>query len=83
MGHCDLADIMLESGGYLAEFSSVRGGVCYRLFHKTSGREILRTPESEDALRENAFLYGNPVLPPPSPPPPPPQSHPRRRISFS
>ena len=66
MGHCDLADIMLESGGYLAEFSSVRGGVCYRLFHKTSGREILRTPESEDALRENAFLYGNPVLFPPN-----------------
>ena len=66
MARCNFADVVLESGGYLAEFSSARGGTCYRLYHKETRREILRTPESEEALRDNAFLYGNPVLFPPN-----------------
>ena len=61
MARCNFADVVLEGGGYLAEFSSARGGTCYRLYHKETRREILRTPESEEALRDNAFLYGNPV----------------------
>lgn len=66
MARCNFKDITLENGGYLAEFSSTRGGTCYRLYHKESGREILRTPKDEDALRENVFLYGNPALFPPN-----------------
>ena len=66
MKRCNFTDVTLEGGGYLAEFSSARGGTCYRLYHKESGREILRKPKNERALCDNAFLYGNPVLFPPN-----------------
>ena len=66
MAHCDFADIVLESGGYLAEFSSAMGAACYRLLHGESGREILRTPADKTALSGNAFVYGNPILFPPN-----------------
>lgn len=61
-----LTDIVLENREYRAEFSSARGATCFRLLHKPSGRDILRTPNSEDELRQNVFLYGNPALFPPN-----------------
>ena len=62
MGQCELCDVVLNGGGYVAEFSSLHGATCFRLYHVGSGREILRTPKNEESLRENVFLYGNPVL---------------------
>lgn len=66
MGKCNFSDVVLNSGGYIAEFSSQRGATCFRLFHERSGREILRFPEDEETFFENVFLYGNPVLFPPN-----------------
>ena len=66
MGQCELCDVVLNGGGYVAEFSSLHGATCFRLYHVGSGREILRTPKNEESLRENVFLYGNPVLFPPN-----------------
>lgn len=61
-----ITDIRLENSAYIAEFSARYGGNCYRLFHKQSGRELLRTPCFEQALREEIYLYGNPILFPPN-----------------
>ncbi len=59
-------DITLESSRYLAEFDSDHGGFCGRLYHKPSGSELLRTPESEEMYNGNRFLFGNPILFPPN-----------------
>lgn len=59
-------DVTLKTGRYLAEFDSSAGGVCYRLYDKGSGCELLRTPDSEEALEKNPFLFGNPILFPPN-----------------
>jgi len=59
-------DVKLENGGYIAEFRSDLGGNCYRLYHKASGAELLRTPESEEKLFSEIYLFGNPILFPPN-----------------
>ena len=43
MAHCDFADIVLESDGYLAEFSSAMGAAYYRLLHHVSWIKMLFT----------------------------------------
>lgn len=59
-------DIRLENNEYIAEFSSRYGGNCYRLFHKPSQKDLLRSPVSEQQLNEEIYLYGNPILFPPN-----------------
>ena len=59
-------DVTLETSHYLAQFDSANGAACYRLYHKPSRSELLRTPDSEEALAENRFLFGNPILFPPN-----------------
>lgn len=59
-------DVKLENCGYIAEFRSDLGGNCYRLYHKASGAELLRTPESEEKLFSEIFLFGNAILFPPN-----------------
>jgi aldose 1-epimerase len=59
-------DIHLCGGGYEADVSSTRGGICYRLIHKSTGADILRTPRDEEELAQNVYLYGNPPLFPPN-----------------
>ncbi|MBQ7336016.1 MAG: aldose 1-epimerase [Clostridia bacterium] len=59
-------DIHLRSGGYGADISSMRGGICYRLVHIPTGSDILRTPRDEAHLAENVYLFGNPPLFPPN-----------------
>ena len=59
-------DVKLENGGYVAEFRSDLGGNCYRLYHKESGAELLRSPENEEKLFSQMYLYGNPILFPPN-----------------
>lgn len=58
-------DVVLKNGGYVAQFSA-RGGTCYSLRHSETGADILRTPQSEEALFSTPFLFGNPVLFPPN-----------------
>lgn len=76
MGKCNFSDVVLNSVGYIAEFSSQRGATCFRLFHERSGREILRFPKAEETFFENVFLYGNPVLVSAQP-------HSRRKVFLS
>ena len=59
-------DIHLSGGGYAADISSARGGICFRLLHTISGADILRTPRDEEQLAENVYLFGNPPLFPPN-----------------
>lgn len=59
-------DVKLSGGGYVAEFRSDLGGNCYRLCHTASGAEILRTPDSEEHLFSQIFLFGNAILFPPN-----------------
>ncbi len=59
-------DVKLESGGYVAEFRSDIGGNCYRLYHKPTGAELLRTPKDEKELFSQVFLFGNAILFPPN-----------------
>ena len=59
-------DVRLENGGYVAEFRSDLGGNCYRLYHKESGAELLRSPETEEQMLSQMYLYGNPILFPPN-----------------
>ena len=59
-------DVKLENGGYVAQFRSDLGGNCYRLYHKETGSELLRVPESEDKLFSEIYLFGNPILFPPN-----------------
>ena len=59
-------DIRLCAGGYAAEFSSARGGGCERLFHEPTRTQLLRTAQTQAQLRENVFLWGDPVLFPPN-----------------
>lgn len=59
-------DVKIENEEYVAEFQSKFGGNCYRLQHKKSGVELLRTPETEEELLSDMYLYGNPVLFPPN-----------------
>ncbi|MBQ9773759.1 MAG: aldose 1-epimerase [Clostridia bacterium] len=59
-------DIQLVGGGYTADVSSARGGICYHLYHKETGADILRTPRDEEHLAENVYLFGNPPLFPPN-----------------
>ncbi|MBE6536573.1 MAG: aldose 1-epimerase [Ruminococcaceae bacterium] len=59
-------DIKLKNGGYVAEFRSDIGGNCYRLYHEPTGAEILRSPENEDMLFSQVFLFGNAILFPPN-----------------
>ena len=61
-----ITNIRLENNDYIAEFSSRYGGNCYRLFHKQSGKELLRSPANEEKLNEEIYLYGNPILFPPN-----------------
>lgn len=42
------------------------GSNVYRLWDKVAGREVLRVPESAEALRQKPVHYGIPVLLPPS-----------------
>ncbi len=55
-------DILLQNEEYVAAISAKRGGTCFRLFHKQSGRELLRFPKDEEELQASVFLYGNPIL---------------------
>lgn len=59
-------DILLQNGGYTAYINSTDGAVCYRLRSESLGAELLRTPESEEHLDTNRFLFGNPILFPPN-----------------
>lgn len=59
-------DVMLETAQYTALFDSSNGAVCYRLYHKPTDSEILRTPASEEQLEKNRFLFGTPILFPPN-----------------
>ncbi len=59
-------DIHLSHGGYEADISSLRGGICFRLCHMPTGADLLRTPRDEEHLRENVYLFGNPPLFPPN-----------------
>ena len=59
-------DIQLTGGGYVADISSARGGICFRLLHTPTGADILRTPRDEAHLSENVYLFGNPPLFPPN-----------------
>lgn len=59
-------DVKIDFGGYVAEFRSDLGGNCYRLCHKESGAELLRSPESEEKLFSEIYLFGNPILFPPN-----------------
>ncbi len=59
-------DIQLTGGGYVADISSEKGGTCFRLFHESTGADILRTPRDEAHLLENVYLFGNPLLFPPN-----------------
>ena len=59
-------DVKLDAYGYIAEFRSDLGGNCYRLYHKECGAELLRTPESEEKLFSEIYLFGNPILFPPN-----------------
>ena len=59
-------DIQLTGGGYIADISSDKGGICYRLIHTPTGADILRTPQNEAHLAENVYLFGNPPLFPPN-----------------
>ena len=59
-------DIQLMGGGYVANISSCRGGTCFRLLHTPTGADILRTPRDAAHLKENVFLFGNPLLFPPN-----------------
>ncbi len=55
-------DIKISSCAYEAYFRSDLGGNCYRLYHKPTGSELLRTPKDEDELFEEIYLFGNPIL---------------------
>lgn len=59
-------DVTLQTRSYLAQLDSSAGAVCYRLYHRETASEILRTPSSEDELEQNRFLFGNPILFPPN-----------------
>ena len=59
-------DVHLFHGGYEADISSERGGICFRLVHTPTGADLLRTPRDEAHLAENVYLFGNPPLFPPN-----------------
>lgn len=58
--------IKLNSGNWLAEIAVSAGANLCRLFHKPTGLDILRTPESIEDLHENPEMYGIPILFPPN-----------------
>lgn len=57
-----LTDVKISANGYTAEFSSRRGATCYRLTNEPLSCDVLRTPKSEEDLKINPYLYGNPIL---------------------
>ncbi|MBQ3017301.1 MAG: aldose 1-epimerase [Clostridia bacterium] len=59
-------DVKISGGGYEAAFRSDLGGNCYKLVHKESGADILRSPDSEEQLFSEIFLFGNAILFPPN-----------------
>ena len=59
-------DIKICGGGYVADISSAHGGTCFRLVHTPTGADLLRTPRDEAHLKENVYLFGNPLLFPPN-----------------
>ena len=59
-------DVKLENGGYVAEFRPDIGGNCYRLYHKDSRAELLRSPKDEEELFSHVYLFGNAILFPPN-----------------
>jgi len=59
-------DIKLHAGGYIAELRTDLGGACYRLKNELLNLEILRTPPTEEALSDEFYLFGNPILFPPN-----------------
>lgn len=59
-------DVKICGGGYEAYFRSDLGGNCYRLSHRESGAELLRTPMDEKELFSEIFLFGNAILFPPN-----------------
>lgn len=63
---CPLCDKTLECGNIIAEFSSVFGGTCFRLYNKKMQIEALRTPKNEEDRLTNVYLFGNPLLFPPN-----------------
>lgn len=52
--------IELNAHGYTAWIDPARGGSCTRL--SRYGAQALRTPAGEESYRENAFLWGTPLL---------------------
>jgi aldose 1-epimerase len=58
--------IKLNSDSWLAEIAVNAGANLFRLHHKPSDLEILRSPESLDKLSEKPQVYGIPVLFPPN-----------------
>ena len=63
---CMKLDVMLKTRSYIALLDSSNGAVCYRLCHTETNSELLRTPESEEMLNTNRFLFGQPILFPPN-----------------
>ena len=59
-------DIKICGGGYTALLRSDLGGCCYSLKNDELGGEILNTPNTEEELRSNISIYGNPILFPPN-----------------
>lgn len=58
--------IVLENSNYVLPIIPEIGSNAYRLWDKIAGRDILRTPDSLDALRQKPVHYGIPLLLPPS-----------------
>ena len=58
-------DVTLSADGYGARFRRDLGATCYSLTGP-GGEDILRAPADERELKENPFLFGNPILFPPN-----------------
>lgn len=58
--------VVLQTGGYRAEFAPDYGGSCLSLTHIPTGARILRTPASDEELAASPLLFGTPPLIPPN-----------------
>ncbi|TMV46478.1 aldose 1-epimerase [Paenibacillus mesophilus] len=56
----------LENSNYTLSVIPEIGSNVYRLWDKVAGRDVLRAPDSVEALRQKSVHYGIPVLIPPS-----------------
>jgi aldose 1-epimerase len=58
--------LKINTSEWLGEIAVDAGANLYRLKHKSTGMELLRSPSSLDELRANPQMYGIPVLLPPN-----------------